>query len=153
VETAWQIRSIEVRDDLADLERVTAILDELWERHALEAVIRADLNVAVEEILSNIIRHGGAGGKPAQARIEVLPERIRIEIRDRGAAFNPLEYPAPDTALSLDQRRPGGLGIFLVRGIMDQTEYQRRDGMNCFTMVKNRPAESAQSPGKASAHD
>ena len=141
VETAGQIRTIEVRNDLADLERVTGILDELWEHNAVEAEIRAELNIAVEEILTNVIRHGGTGENAAQARIEVLPDRIEIEVRDRGVAFNPLEHPPPDTGLSLDERRPGGLGILLVRRMMDHTAYERRDGMNCFTMVKNRPGK------------
>lgn len=142
VETARQIRSIEVRNDLAELERVTAILDELWDHNALEPDIRADLNIAAEEILTNVIRHGGAGDKAAQVRIEVLPDRVRIEVRDHGIAFNPLEHPPPDTGLALDERRPGGLGILLVRRIMDHTEYQRRDAMNCFTMIKNRGGHS-----------
>jgi serine/threonine-protein kinase RsbW len=72
----------------------------------------------------------------------VLPDRVEIEVRDRGAPFNPLEHPPPDTGLSLDERRPGGLGILLVRRIMDHTAYERRDGMNCFTMVKNRPGNA-----------
>jgi serine/threonine-protein kinase RsbW len=142
VETARQIRSIDVRNDLADLGRVTAILDELWDRNAVEPELRADLNIAAEEILTNVIRHGGAGERAAQARIEVLPDRVEIEVRDRGAPFNPLEHPPPDTGLSLDERRPGGLGILLVRRIMDHTAYERRDGMNCFTMVKNRPGNA-----------
>jgi anti-sigma regulatory factor (Ser/Thr protein kinase) len=142
VETARQIRSIDVRNDLADLGRVTAVLDELWDRNAVEPELRADLNIAAEEILTNVIRHGGAGEKAAQARIEVLPDRVEIEVRDRGVPFNPLEHPPPDTGLSLDERRPGGLGILLVRRIMDHTAYERRDGMNCFTMVKNRPGNA-----------
>ena len=142
METAGQIRTIAVQNDLADLARVTAILEELWDGNAVEPDIRADLNIALEEILTNVIRHGGAGEKAAQARIEVLPDRVEIEVRDRGVAFNPLEHPPPDTGLSLDERRPGGLGILLVRRIMDRTAYERRDGTNCFTMVKNRPGNA-----------
>jgi len=124
---------------LADLERVLAILDEFWEQNGVEADIRADLDIAVEEILTNIIRHGKTGGDTAIATVEVLPNRIVIEVRDRGIAFNPLEHPPPDIGLALDERRPGGLGILLVRRIMDQTDYERQDGTNRFTMVKNRP--------------
>lgn len=142
LETARQIRTIEVRNDLAELERVTAILDELWDRNAVEPEIRADLNIAAEEVITNVIRHGRAGDTAVLVQVEVLPERVRIEVKDHGIAFNPLEHPPPDTGLSLDQRRPGGLGILLVRRIMDHTEYQRLDAMNCFTMIKNRPAES-----------
>lgn len=142
METAGQTRTIEVRNDLAEVERVTSILDDLWDRNAVEPGIRADMNIAAEEILTNVIRHGGAGDKAAHLRIEVLPDRVQIEVRDHGVPFNPLEHPPPDTGLSLDQRRPGGLGILLVRRIMDHTEYQRRDAMNCFTMTKNRRAES-----------
>ena len=141
METAGQIRTIEVRNDTAELERVTAILDELWDRNAVEPEIRADLNIAAEEVITNVIRHGRAGDTTVLVRVEVLPERVRIEVKDHSIAFNPLEHPPPDTGLSLDQRRPGGLGILLVRRIMDHTEYQRRDAMNCFTMIKNRPAE------------
>jgi anti-sigma regulatory factor (Ser/Thr protein kinase) len=95
---------IEVRTDLADLERVSGLLDEIWRAHDLPFEIQADLNISVEEILSNVIRHGGAS-QPIQMRVVVRPENVTIEILDRGASFDPLNQapqagsPAADVQL------------------------------------------------------
>ena len=133
---------MEVPTDLADLEHVSGWLDEIWQAHDLPFEIQAQLNTSVEEILSNVIRHGGAS-QPIQVQVAVRPENISIEILDRGVPFDPLNQTEPDVNLPLEQRRAGGLGIFMVKRMMDQTSYERRQDANCFTMVKVRTAQPA----------
>jgi serine/threonine-protein kinase RsbW len=128
---------IEVRTDLADLEGVSGLLDEIWQAHDLPFELQADLNVSIEEILSNVIRHAGTS-QPIQMRVVVRPENVTIEILDRGVYFDPLNQAPPDVTLPLEQRRIGGLGIFMVRRMMDRLSYERRQDVNCFTMVKAR---------------
>jgi serine/threonine-protein kinase RsbW len=91
--------------------------------------------LALDEILSNIVRHGLAG-RPASIDLtfSVDTEYVTVEIVDQAEAFNPLLAPPPDTSSSLEDRKPGGLGIALVRQLMHDTVYERRDERNYFTM-------------------
>lgn len=114
------------------LERV----DEFWQAHQLDEYQQADLNIAIEEILSNVIRHSGST-TPVALDITLDPARAYIEIRDSGAPFDPLSHPMPDPNAPLDQRRAGGLGIFMVMNMMNEVRYERRDKGNCFTMIRN----------------
>ena len=91
--------------------------------------------VALDEILSNIVRHGLAG-RPAAIDLTftIDGEDVAVEIIDAAEAFNPLLAPPPDTSSALDDRQPGGLGIALVRRLMDDTVYERRNERNHFVM-------------------
>ncbi|MDQ1680371.1 MAG: serine/threonine-protein kinase RsbW [Frankiaceae bacterium] len=89
--------------------------------------------LALDEILSNSIRHGG-GRQAIELTFSIDEAIVAVEIVDAADAFNPLLAPAPDTGGGLDERQPGGLGIFLVRELMDDTRYERRDERNHFTM-------------------
>lgn len=91
--------------------------------------------LALDEILSNIVRHGlGARRAAIDLTFSLDGEDVVVEIVDRAAPFNPLLAPPPDTTSPLDERRPGGLGIALVRRLMDDTRYERRNGQNHFFM-------------------
>ena len=91
--------------------------------------------VALDEILSNIIRHGlGTRDAAIELTFSAADGLITVEIVDAAAAFDPLLVPAPDISSPLDQRQPGGLGIALVRQLMDETQYERRNGRNHFVM-------------------
>jgi serine/threonine-protein kinase RsbW len=89
--------------------------------------------LALDEILSNIIRHG-APGPAIGLTFSIEGEAIAVEVVDRAAAFNPLQVPPPDTTAPLEARQPGGLGIALVRRLMDETCYERRNDENHFLM-------------------
>jgi serine/threonine-protein kinase RsbW len=98
--------------------------------------------LALDEILSNIVRHGLAG-PPASIDLtfSVDTDYVTIEVVDQAGAFNPLLAPPPDTTSALEQRTPGGLGIALVRELMDETCYARRDERNYFSMRCRRNAD------------
>ena len=90
-------------------------------------------HVALDETLSNIIGHGLQGRAPgAQIEIELRLQDREIEmlIVDDAPPFNPLEAQQPDTELSLEDRPVGGLGIALVRKLMEVVEYERLEGRN-----------------------
>ena len=61
---------------------------------------------------------------------------LSISLSDSGIPFNPLEHEDPDTSIEVDNRTIGGLGIFLVKQIMDSVEYTNKDGQNCITIRK-----------------
>lgn len=129
--------------DLTALAAATEALDRFWQEQRVDENVQADLNIAIEEIASNAIRHGSqpldpTGEDPILIRVTVGPDDIRIEIEDAGVAFNPLAHPLPDPATPLDERRAGGLGILMVVQMMDQVSYVRSDGRNCLTLVRSR---------------
>lgn len=129
--------ALEVASDLAQLGAVSERLDAFWVEHGVPEEAQADLNIAVEEIVSNVMRHGGTR-EPIRLRVAVDAEEVCVDVEDQGRAFNPLTHPAPDPHTPLAARRPGGLGIFMVVKLMDRTSYERRDGWNCFRMVRRR---------------
>ena len=98
---------------------------------------RMHLEVAFEEIFVNIA-HYAYGNKTGQ--VEILFDRtdddLKITFIDSGKPYDPLAKPDPDTTLSASERQIGGLGIFLVKKVMDETSYEYKDGSNRFTMVK-----------------
>jgi serine/threonine-protein kinase RsbW len=131
---------IEIDNDLAELARATALLDTAWTDHGLDEDTQAELNIAIEEIVSNVMRHGGVGVDRIVIHVSVSPEEIRVEVEDPGLPFNPLDHDLPDPNMPLDQRRKGGLGILMVVRMMDQVDYERRDGLNRLVITKRRGA-------------
>ncbi len=131
-------RQLLLRNDRAEVDGAIEALADLWVELGLEPDVEADLNIAVEEMLTNVVRHGKVSGDGVAIRVkvDVTPAEARIEIEDRGEPFNPTEYPPPNIHASLEERKPGGLGIMMVRKMMDETRYERRDGWNCFVMVR-----------------
>ena len=92
------------------------------------------VQLAIDEILSNIVRHGAPGTANVDMTFSLDEGIVAVEIVDATAPFNPLLAPAPDTSRPLADREPGGLGIALVRKLMDETLYERRDNHNYFVM-------------------
>lgn len=89
--------------------------------------------LALDEILSNIVRHGGLDAETGiELTFAASGEDVSVEIVDGAAPFNPLLAPQADTAAPLERRQPGGIGISLVRGLMHDARYERRDGHNHF---------------------
>ena len=100
----------------------------------------AQINVAIDELFSNIVKFAYRPeiGK-AILRIELRKEpvvSIRITFIDKGKPFNPLEILSPDVNLDLDERKVGGLGIFIVKRTMDEVTYEYKDGQNILSIKK-----------------
>jgi anti-sigma regulatory factor (Ser/Thr protein kinase) len=101
--------------------------------------------MCLEEVLSNVIRHGCLPGQDCKVQVcyNLVPRGIEIEVSDAAKAFNPLSVPPPDLTVPLEQRRAGGLGVFLVRQMMDEVHYEYRNGRNHFIFRKYWPAPNA----------
>src|SRR5262245_7621616 len=89
-----------------------------------------NLNLILDEFVSNVIRHGYANEGPREIHVVVsLAGNVAsIRIEDDAKAFNPLDAPPPDLDLPIDQRPIGGLGIFIARSLADSVEYRRERG-------------------------
>jgi anti-sigma regulatory factor (Ser/Thr protein kinase) len=123
----------------SEIPLVHEALDELAGRHGLPARCVARLHLALEEHLANIIAHGGKPGPAGSitVRFALEPAALRVEIEDDAVPFNPLEAPAVNTALPLEEKPLGGLGIHLIRKSVDELEYRRAGNRNVLVM-KNR---------------
>lgn len=96
------------------------------------------LELAVDEVTSNIILHGYLQQSgPIHLLIWKEQEKIYIQIQDRGEPFNPLKEDKPDLSTDLEERSPGGLGIHFLKTVTDAAHYQFHDGKNILTLVKN----------------
>lgn len=108
------------------------------EQHGLSDAVRHDMYVAVEELVSNVIRHGGRPG--VRPRITVATTitngNLRVTVADNAAAFNPLTAPSPDVNQPLIERELGGLGIHFVKSLMDSVQYRRQNGRNHVRLIK-----------------
>jgi serine phosphatase RsbU (regulator of sigma subunit)/anti-sigma regulatory factor (Ser/Thr protein kinase) len=98
---------------------------------------KAQLLVALDEIVSNAVRCSGASGIAVEVRFARDPRGAAVSVSDDGKPFDPLSVPPPDTTLSADERPIGGLGLLLVRETMDAVAYRRAHGCNIFTFRKN----------------
>ena len=94
--------------------------------------------IAADEVVSNVLNHGGEGGAgpTVQVDLRVADGRVAVQIADDGAAFDPIAADAPDTTQSIEDRRIGGLGIHLVKTLMDSVAYDRADGRNLLRFSK-----------------
>ncbi len=127
-----------VRNRLEDLTRLLREADRFARAHRLGVPARRDLHVALDEIVSNIIRHGYSHDGPYDIRIHLAAGRDHLEVRitDDAPPFDPLSAAAPDLAAPLANRPVGGLGLELVRRLMDHVEYRRRRGRNELVLKK-----------------
>lgn len=110
------------------------------------------LKVAMDEIVTNIVSYGAPAGP--QPMIEVWFQRdgelVDVRVADDGVAFDPLSQPAPAVSAPLEGRRPGGLGIALIRGLMDEVRYHRTTRN---VLILRKRLDPGPTPGRQESHD
>jgi len=98
------------------------------------------IRLSVEEAAENVVRYAypdGQGWIEVSTSIEQPSNTLAIEIKDAGIKFDPLAKEDPDVEAALDERKIGGLGIFLCKQLMDDISYRYENGCNILTMKKN----------------
>ena len=127
-----------LKNDVSELEGVMNFVSDLCLRNSIPPETEYDLNLALDEMITNVAKHAypGGGEHHFTLQISVNNEEFLARIEDDGIAFNPTEHPTPDLEAPLEKRKEGGLGIFLVRQIMTSIEYQRVAGKNHVTLRK-----------------
>jgi anti-sigma regulatory factor (Ser/Thr protein kinase) len=133
---------ISLNGDLSELERLTAVVAEFCSGCALDDGAEFELNLVLEELFVNSLRHGGCKGMADCARVRMCctADGVEVEYRDRGRPFDPTSTPNVNIHAPLAERPDGGMGIHLVRGIMRELRYERDGEWNRVTM--RRPAET-----------
>jgi serine/threonine-protein kinase RsbW len=131
-------RRLLIRNDVKELFRITDFLEQLWKDWDLPPKLMYSINLVLEEAISNIIFY---------AFDDTLVHLIGLEFRldgyelsmiliDGGKPFDPTQKEDPDTTLSVEDRPIGGLGIFLIKKMMNEVRYERINGKNQLIMIK-----------------
>jgi serine/threonine-protein kinase RsbW len=131
-------RHTSVTGDAAQLSTLTRFLQEFWSAADLPPAETASFELALEEIFMNVVMHGSpAGPTPCvEVSLALCDGCLTLMIEDDGPAFDPLSLAAPDVEASLEERRVGGLGVYLVRQMMDAVRYERLGAHNQLSMTK-----------------
>jgi serine/threonine-protein kinase RsbW len=129
--------------DDRQLARIRDFVAKEGESLGLDDQVIYALQLAVDEACSNVIEHGyGGRGGEIEVTIGPIEDGIQVMMRDWGNSFDPDAVPIPDVTAPLEDRKPGGLGLFLMREMMDDVrfEFDRQQG-NTLTMIKRRRKE------------
>ena len=114
-----------------------AFLEEALDAAACPPRDKARLLMALDEVVSNVVRCSGASGLAVEVRFSRDPRGATVSVSDDGAPFDPLRIPPPDTTLSAEERPTGGLGVLLLRRTMDALSYRYAHGCNILVFRKN----------------
>lgn len=120
------------------LAELRAFLQESLKTISLSENEKHQVTLAVEEVCANLIIHSHGCNPKDQIHLEIKDsaEKMTFEISDKGEAFNILEYETPDLKKVMVEKRKGGLGIILVKKIMDEIEFESNNGTNTCRLIK-----------------
>lgn len=133
------MKELIIEADRMNLPQVQMFIDKQLEEAGCPMLTQTTIDIAVEELFVNIANYayGDERGK-AVVQVSVHEEPLSVEITfiDNGKQYDPLAKADPDTSLSANQRKIGGLGIFMVKKSMDDICYEYKDGKNILTIKK-----------------
>ena len=127
-----------IKNDVHEVSKFSAFMKSVMEQLNIEKHLAHKLRLAVEEAVVNVIDYAYPAGIEGDIEIRFLSdgETLKTVIIDSGVAFDPTAKEKADTSLSIEDRQIGGLGILLVRELMDSINYERADGQNFLTLIK-----------------
>jgi len=122
----------------AEVARLQDQLEAFARQHGLAESALHEVQLALEEHLTNILSYGYEDQREhlIRVRIQLHGPELLVEVADDGRPFNPLETPAPDLSKPIEARPIGGLGIHMIRKSVDQLKYRREAGRNILVMTK-----------------
>ena len=128
--------TLTLTNSINELERLEPFLEEFFQQNGLAQTHLSQINLALEEALANVIMYGYPEGTQGTVTLSMKVEgnAIRMEISDKGVPFNPLQQQA-DLDVPLEKRKIGGLGIHLIKEIMDSVAYEYCEGRNVLRLV------------------
>ncbi len=133
------MKELTVEATIGSIPVITEFVDEQLEQFGCPMKAQAQIDIAIDELFSNIVHyayHPGTG--PATVRVEVVEEPLSVVITfiDQGVPYDPLAKADPDVTLSADERDIGGLGIYIVKKNMNEITYEYKDGRNILRIRK-----------------
>lgn len=131
-------KHIRLSNDVQEIPLLNAFVDEICELNGLDDMTTMQMNLAIEEAVVNVMNYAYPEGTKGFVDITSMSddESLQFVISDNGKPFDPTTKEEVDTTLPVEKRRIGGLGIFLVRKMMDNVKYEYKDGQNILTLRK-----------------
>ena len=133
------MKELTIAATVENIEVVTDFVNQQLEELACPMKAQMQINIAIDELFSNIA-HYSYNPEIGQAtvRVEVMenPLAVSITFIDNGVPYDPLSKEDPDLTLSAEERKIGGLGIYLVKKSMDEITYEYKDGQNILSIKK-----------------
>lgn len=131
-------KHIRLSNDVQEIPLLNAFVDEICEFNGLDDMTTMQMNLAIEEAVVNVMNYAYPEGTKGFVDITSMSddESLQFVISDNGKPFDPTTKEEVDTTLPVEERRIGGLGIFLVRKMMDNVKYEYKDGQNILTLRK-----------------
>jgi serine/threonine-protein kinase RsbW len=125
--------------DINAIPRISLALDQTMRDHAFSDEDILDTQLAVEEAITNVIVHGYTQGTgKILITCRTAHGLVEVQIEDTAPPFNPLSIPEPDITDAVEDRKIGGLGVFLIRQVMDEIVYRYEDRKNILVLVKKK---------------
>ena len=128
-----------INNQIEELERLAIFVEEVSEELGLDPETTMNLKLALEEVVSNVILYAYPRemGEKITIMAQTEKQSLIFTITDKGKEFDPTNVEEADVTLSAEEREIGGLGIFIVKNIMNEVTYQRLDGKNILTLKTN----------------
>ncbi len=131
-------RKITLHNDIRETPKIADFMDDIVGETGIDLGLASSLNLALEEAVVNVMNYAYPAGQAGNIVLEAYAndERLKFVISDNGVPFDPTTTAEPDVTASLENRAVGGLGIFLVRHLMDSVNYERVENENVLTLRK-----------------
>lgn len=135
--------TIKISNQLSEIEKITSEVENIWMKYQFPLKLMYNINISIDELLSNIINYAFEDKSThfINIQLEITNKSFLMRITDDGKAFNPLEIEEPDINASLEERNIGGLGIFIVKNLVDKIEYNRNGNKNILLIEKKIESE------------
>ena len=132
-------KKIKLKNKVVELERVNQFVEEIGEEMNLDMELRMNLNLVMEEMVSNVIFYAYPQGTDAEIELKAESDgkELTFLLSDQGREFDPTLKEDADPDINPAEREIGGMGIFIVKNIMNKVTYQRLEGKNLLTMKKS----------------
>ncbi|MGH1335940.1 MAG: ATP-binding protein [Aureispira sp.] len=134
-------RKIIIKNTIEEVQRAITDFEAFAATHSIPTNVMLKINIVLDELLSNIVKYSFPDGK--EHVIDITLElfttgKLTLCLTDEGVPFNPFSAPDPDLSMPLEQREIGGLGILIVKRLMDEYNYKRQANLNITSMKKNK---------------
>ncbi|MGM9699103.1 MAG: ATP-binding protein [Prevotella sp.] len=131
-------KEIVIKNEVEELDKLAAFVEEVASELGLEPELGMNLNLALEEVVSNVILYAYPNKEEGNVMIAAKGDgkSLVFTITDKGKEFDPTKVEEADITLSAEDRQIGGLGIYIVKNIMNEVTYQRLEGHNVLTLKK-----------------
>ena len=142
--------SFELKSNLSELDKLCAHLETFGQKTGLSKKLIFEVNLVLDELFTNIISYGFDDGCEHTIKVTMTPdnERLCLCIEDDGRPFNPVDFETPDLSCSIEECKIGGLGIHIIRKLMDEICYERCEDKNILKLKKGLAKTKCQTTNK-----